>query len=119
MRACAPLPTPVPDFFFNDTSTAEIFTLSLHDALPILIWLCGVPSQLPPPADRMVSVRLPAPAVKDRVVPPSITYRTLPPGTDVAVAGTGVLAAGTGVFVLVAVGGIRGLVFVGGPWGMV
>src|SRR3712207_8106165 len=24
------------DFFFNDTATAEIYTLSLHDALPIL-----------------------------------------------------------------------------------
>src|SRR2546430_14594331 len=26
-------------FFFNDTATTEIYTLSLHDALPI--WLCG------------------------------------------------------------------------------
>src|SRR5688572_31007265 len=25
------------DFFFNDTATTEIYTLSLHDALPILI----------------------------------------------------------------------------------
>src|SRR5262245_61469988 len=24
-----------PDFFFNDTATTEIYTLSLHDALPI------------------------------------------------------------------------------------
>jgi len=29
-------------FFFNDTATTEIYTLSLHDALPIL-WL-EVPS---------------------------------------------------------------------------
>src|SRR5256885_11634199 len=28
-------------FFFNDTATTEIYTLSLHDALPI----CGVRSQ--------------------------------------------------------------------------
>src|SRR2546422_4439393 len=31
-----------PFFFFNDTATTEIYTLSLHDALPILIcarWL--------------------------------------------------------------------------------
>src|SRR5438045_5335696 len=31
-------------FFFNDTSTTEIYTLSLHDALPISWWprrLCG------------------------------------------------------------------------------
>src|SRR3712207_7157954 len=27
-------------FFFNDTATTEIYTLSLHDALPILILLC-------------------------------------------------------------------------------
>ena len=25
----------IPDFFFNDTATTEIYTLSLHDALPI------------------------------------------------------------------------------------
>src|SRR5439155_20326998 len=25
-------------FFFNDTPTTEIYTLSLHDALPIYIW---------------------------------------------------------------------------------
>src|SRR6266550_9328527 len=26
-------------FFFNDTATTEIYTLSLHDALPISRWL--------------------------------------------------------------------------------
>jgi len=26
----------LPVFFFNDTATTEIYTLSLHDALPIL-----------------------------------------------------------------------------------
>src|ERR1039458_6320636 len=25
-------------FFFNDTATTEIYTLSLHDALPICFW---------------------------------------------------------------------------------
>src|SRR5258708_16333457 len=29
-------PAAVPFFFFNDTATTEIYTLSLHDALPIL-----------------------------------------------------------------------------------
>src|SRR5258708_7792763 len=30
-------PSPIPSFFFfNDTATTEIYTLSLHDALPIL-----------------------------------------------------------------------------------
>src|SRR3712207_8987408 len=33
-------------FFFNDTATTEIYTLSLHDALPI--WL-GEPGLRPPP----------------------------------------------------------------------
>src|SRR6266498_3234704 len=28
----------VPSFFFNDTATTEIYTLSLHDALPISTW---------------------------------------------------------------------------------
>src|SRR2546430_13655898 len=29
-------------FFFNDTATTEIYTLSLHDALPILCtWRCS------------------------------------------------------------------------------
>src|SRR5574340_1773285 len=30
-----PLRVPPPFFFFNDTATTEIYTLSLHDALPI------------------------------------------------------------------------------------
>src|SRR5271167_5130856 len=29
-------------FFFNDTATTEIYTLSLHDALPILFEIVGV-----------------------------------------------------------------------------
>src|SRR5256885_5085698 len=29
-------------FFFNDTATTEIYTLSLHDALPILFMIMGV-----------------------------------------------------------------------------
>src|SRR3982750_4932450 len=38
-------------FFFNDTATTEIYTLSLHDALPISArwrapaWTCGCPSR--------------------------------------------------------------------------
>src|SRR5258708_37061178 len=31
-------------FFFNDTATTEIYTLSLHDALPI--WYFGLPPDL-------------------------------------------------------------------------
>src|SRR3712207_7554187 len=35
-------------FFFNDTPTTEIYTLPLHDALPI--W--GAPRRRSPPAER-------------------------------------------------------------------
>src|SRR5215475_15894215 len=31
-------------FFFNDTATTEIYTLSLHDALPIYRWSSPAPS---------------------------------------------------------------------------
>src|SRR2546430_13224146 len=40
-------------FFFNDTATTEIYTLSLHDALPILRASAGVTPAFPrSPADR-------------------------------------------------------------------
>src|SRR6201995_4153865 len=45
----------MPSFFFNDTATTEIYTLSLHDALPISSpsrWRSRSPS---PPAARAVS----------------------------------------------------------------
>src|SRR6266571_6005135 len=35
-------------FFFNDTATTEIYTLSLHDALPIS-WRRGAPRSRDPP----------------------------------------------------------------------
>src|SRR2546421_476037 len=38
-------------FFFNDTATTEIYTLSLHDALPISS--CGDRHPVPPEAGRM------------------------------------------------------------------
>src|SRR3712207_6889071 len=40
-------------FFFNDTATTEIYTLSLHDALPICL-LVQFPRILPLPHGRMV-----------------------------------------------------------------
>src|SRR5256885_11853316 len=33
-------------FFFNDTATTEIYTLSLHDALPIFSFLRAIRSEL-------------------------------------------------------------------------
>src|SRR5260370_28677659 len=41
MNFLAP-PTIFPFFFFNDTATTEIYTLSLHDALPI----CDQPGRI-------------------------------------------------------------------------
>src|SRR5215208_3682401 len=37
----APSEYQVVRFFFNDTATTEIYTLSLHDALPICRWSSG------------------------------------------------------------------------------
>src|SRR5256885_16567421 len=50
-QACSPL------FFFNDTATTEIYTLSLHDALPISGRDLG---QAHPPRPRARSQGLPA-----------------------------------------------------------
>src|SRR2546429_8747933 len=36
-------------FFFNDTATTEIYTLSLHDALPIYFHRRGQLTDTPPP----------------------------------------------------------------------
>src|SRR6266498_5121340 len=43
---------PVSFFFFNDTATTEIYTLSLHDALPINLAPRSRRPHLPPPGDR-------------------------------------------------------------------
>src|SRR5947207_3814527 len=43
---------PITFFFLNDTATTEIYTLSLHDALPILLRLMAADAaQLPPLED--------------------------------------------------------------------
>src|SRR5437899_5069339 len=50
------LPRPFVSFFFHDPATTEIYTLSLHDALPIFSgWRMprvvteGLPRRIPPP----------------------------------------------------------------------
>src|SRR5687768_18338364 len=48
MRRCAP-PTLYYFLFFKDTATTEIYTLSLHDALPILDSPQMNPSEQEPP----------------------------------------------------------------------
>src|SRR3712207_9324251 len=42
-----------PWFFFNDTATSEIYTLSLHDALPIAR---GQPSRFSPAAESRITL---------------------------------------------------------------
>src|SRR2546430_13238060 len=47
-------------FFFNDTATTEIYTLSLHDALPISrrrAWSEEMPDEIMREAARRVSIR--------------------------------------------------------------
>src|SRR5947208_10905609 len=49
-------------FFFNDTATTEIYTLSLHDALPICLYLASGLQRLTlndrlPIAERLVAHR--------------------------------------------------------------
>src|SRR5256886_12762132 len=48
-------------FFFNDTATTEIYTLSLHDALPILV------------ADKTYTVTPASVTVKARIVTGEVT----------------------------------------------
>src|SRR4051794_41930309 len=47
-----PMPSRISFFFFNDTATTEIYTLSLHDALPILFTLALV--RFPPTATKEI-----------------------------------------------------------------
>src|SRR2546430_7988547 len=56
-------------FFFNDTATTEIYTLSLHDALPIWIPHDGGPRRepAPPPGGEQVRRRA-VPARRPRFV---------------------------------------------------
>src|SRR3712207_7194737 len=42
--------------FFNDTATTEIYTLSLHDALPIFVWSGGTDGVISPHATVFATV---------------------------------------------------------------
>src|SRR5260370_16978615 len=45
-------------FFFNDTATTEIYTLSLHDALPICVGQCAAVVRETPGGDRVAQHRV-------------------------------------------------------------
>src|SRR5256885_13252272 len=54
-------------FFFNDTATTEIYTLSLHDALPICIRAAGIRYRAPVAAEGRADLgRLPVGQPLDR-----------------------------------------------------
>src|SRR2546427_3530599 len=53
-------------FFFNDTATTEIYTLSLHDALPILARRPCHLGRTVEPADRLSDDAQPRGGVPDR-----------------------------------------------------
>src|SRR5258708_18558691 len=63
-------------FFFNDTATTEIYTLSLHDALPISsrrferATILGLSVVLPPRDSQLVHVPTPRPSFERRPVVP-------------------------------------------------
>src|SRR3712207_8915520 len=89
-------------FFFNDTATTEIYTLSLHDALPISAGARGLPAGRPgrrrdrprPAHDRAVPLRQVGPQAvlrrdaqavglhRRQRTPPSPAGVAPPPGRD-------------------------------------
>src|SRR3712207_7635469 len=69
-------------FFFNDTATTEIYTLSLHDALPISARVRNVLTARPlgPPPTTIVSVLMSAGSAPRPTGPLRPTYR--PPRSE-------------------------------------
>src|SRR2546427_4203533 len=58
-------------FFFNDTATTEIYTLSLHDALPILILRKPPRSEIVEAAariDALITERMEAASIVDVII---------------------------------------------------
>src|SRR5256885_16811171 len=52
-------------FFFNDTATTEIYTLSLHDALPICEQIAGLRKRIVP--DREMAIGPGNVSARDRI----------------------------------------------------
>src|SRR2546425_9312620 len=63
------LPLFPPFFFFNDTATTEIYTLSLHDALPILIVEGHAPAGRPVRSQRLQHAHGELALLQDRKFP--------------------------------------------------
>src|SRR2546430_12393692 len=60
-------------FFFNDTATTEIYTLSLHDALPISVCFC--PALFPAGPPRMTGFQKACPPARFALSTPSVRDR--------------------------------------------
>src|SRR3989442_4868756 len=53
-------------FFFNDTATTEIYTLSLHDALPISASVTGTAAEKAKKASPLRIIHAPSEPLRDR-----------------------------------------------------
>src|SRR3712207_9426598 len=82
-------------FFFNDTATTEIYTLSLHDALPI--WTLGDGYALVHPAHRQHAHRTARPVHQLDLVRQEVLYAVAVDGVGVAPADLHELVVAVGV----------------------
>src|SRR2546430_12329555 len=64
----------IPFFFFNYTATTEIYTLSLHDALPIS--LCTSPKLQPSPSLPVKPFFSCSPSISPPIYPPIRSFRS-------------------------------------------
>src|SRR5260370_37557562 len=67
-------------FFFNDTATTEIYTLSLHDALPIFLY--GLQARCVQRPRLMTEIRMRRPRSDDQRVITKLTWACLPAQPD-------------------------------------
>src|SRR3712207_8401152 len=70
-------------FFFNDTATTEIYTLSLHDALPIYTAIVWVPPSTDGP-QKTVAEGLKRPLWSAACTPPLVRALAVPLGPSSA-----------------------------------
>src|SRR3712207_8181161 len=62
-------------FFFNDTATTEIYTLSLHDALPIFVRLASMSTSTSKVATGLEGVLAVEPSISNTTRPASTSGR--------------------------------------------
>src|SRR2546425_1231536 len=82
-------------FFFNDTATTEIYTLSLHDALPISGTTCTNGATVVAGASCLVNLTFTPTAASARTTTVTITDDAASSPQSVSLAGTGIVPAVT------------------------